>query len=260
MNRFEKAAEFGAMMGKAAANLVIDPAVGALLGAGVGGAGTALYDFIRGNNKNRLRRALIGAGVGGGLGGLVGGYSLYNDRRNKDFHNKRTDWGNKKINLKTPEINLKTPEINLKTPEPDAKPWHNTVVRFEKDTISDDPYGSKFWNLRRLENSTPELDEAIRGSIVNYFNVLEKTKDSMPSPSSYSFIKDPAERALAIKQDTDLVEKVRQAASDKRRVIDDGLSSMAPHASRNLRREGPAPDVTIDKYKDNYLNDINRDL
>ena len=250
MSRFEKAAEFGAMMGKAAANLVIDPAVGALLGAGVGGAGTALYDFIRGNNKNRLRRALIGAGVGGGLGGLVGGYSLYNDRRNKDFHNKRTDWGNKKINLKTPEI-------NLKTPEPDAKPWHNTVVRFEKDTISDGPYGSEFWNLRHLENSTP--DEAIRRAKANYSDVLEKTEDSMPSPSSYSFIKDPAERALAIKHQTDLIEKIRQAAFDKLDITLRGMDSVAPYASRNLRREGPAPDVTIDKYKDNYLNDIYRD-
>lgn len=63
MNRFEKAADFGKSMGTAA---------GALLGAGIGGGGTALYDWIRGNKQNRLRRALIGAGIGGGLGGLGG--------------------------------------------------------------------------------------------------------------------------------------------------------------------------------------------
>lgn len=78
MNRFEKAADFGKSMGTAA---------GALLGAGIGGGGTALYDWIRGNKQNRLRRALIGAGIGGGLGG-AGGFiaGAVNDNKREAFN------------------------------------------------------------------------------------------------------------------------------------------------------------------------------
>ena len=36
-----------------------------LAGAALGGGGTALYDLVRGNKKNRLIRALAGAGLGG---------------------------------------------------------------------------------------------------------------------------------------------------------------------------------------------------
>ena len=83
MNRFEKAAKFGEMMGKqavlgtalgVAASKGLAPLAGgaapALIGAGLGGGGTALYDLLvdNKNKKDRLKRALIGAG----LGGLVG--------------------------------------------------------------------------------------------------------------------------------------------------------------------------------------------
>jgi hypothetical protein len=70
MSRFEKAAEFGAMMGKVAA--VPSPGesrlIGGAYGALLGGLGTAGYDLLRGNKKNRLRRALMGAGLGGVAG------------------------------------------------------------------------------------------------------------------------------------------------------------------------------------------------
>jgi len=60
-----------AMMGKSASGLesyagLIAPVGGAILGGG----GTALYDYLKGNKENRLRRALTGAAAGtvGGLG------------------------------------------------------------------------------------------------------------------------------------------------------------------------------------------------
>ena len=74
-NRLEKAAAFGAMMGKRAVSL--SPTVlSSLAGAAVGGGGTAIYDWLKGTKENKLRRAMIGAGVGGltgaGLGHLAG--------------------------------------------------------------------------------------------------------------------------------------------------------------------------------------------
>lgn len=74
MNRFEKAAEFGAMMGKRAGDegLLGSASSGAGLGALVGGGGTALYDYLAGTKDNKLMRALTGAGVGGGLGASLG--------------------------------------------------------------------------------------------------------------------------------------------------------------------------------------------
>ena len=77
-----KAAEFGAMMGKVAFNIgdLPSPAIGALLGAGVGGGGTALYDLAVGN-KNKLRRALMGAGLGGAAGAASGaGYDYFKNK------------------------------------------------------------------------------------------------------------------------------------------------------------------------------------
>jgi len=82
MDRFEKAADFGKSMGTAA---------GALLGAGIGGGGTALYDWIRGNKQNRLRRALIGAGIGGGLGGAGGFIAGAVNDNNREAFNKEYD-------------------------------------------------------------------------------------------------------------------------------------------------------------------------
>ena len=74
MNRFEKAAAFGAMMGKRAGDegLLGSASSGAGLGALVGGGGTALYDYLAGTEDNKLMRALTGAGVGGGLGASLG--------------------------------------------------------------------------------------------------------------------------------------------------------------------------------------------
>jgi len=75
MNRLEKAAAFGAMMGKRAGALT-PMALSSLAGAAVGGGGTAIYDWLKGTKENKLRRAMIGAGVGGltgaGLGHLAG--------------------------------------------------------------------------------------------------------------------------------------------------------------------------------------------
>jgi hypothetical protein len=86
MNRFEKAAEFGARMGKQAglgsalgvglsrSGILNTPtAAGAGIGALVGGGGTALYDYLAGTEEGKLRRALTGAGVGGLVGALAGG-------------------------------------------------------------------------------------------------------------------------------------------------------------------------------------------
>ena len=84
-SNIEKAAEFGAMMGKKAglgtlAGVALsrilenlnNPARGAVLGAALGGGGTALYDAIVGNKEDKLKRALMGAGLGGGVGFLAG--------------------------------------------------------------------------------------------------------------------------------------------------------------------------------------------
>jgi hypothetical protein len=79
MNRLEKAAAFGAMMGKQAAFTVANPTerrlIGGAAGALVGGLGTAGYDWLRGTKENKLKRALMGAGLGGltgvGLGQLT---------------------------------------------------------------------------------------------------------------------------------------------------------------------------------------------
>jgi hypothetical protein len=86
MNRFEKAAAFGARMGKQAglgsalgvglsrSGILNSPtAAGAGIGALVGGGGTALYDYLAGTEEGKLRRALTGAGVGGLVGALAGG-------------------------------------------------------------------------------------------------------------------------------------------------------------------------------------------
>ena len=66
-----KSASFGAMMGKMASGLesyagLVAPVGGAILGGG----GTALYDYLKGNKENRLSRILKGtaAGTVGGVG------------------------------------------------------------------------------------------------------------------------------------------------------------------------------------------------
>ena len=62
-----KAASFGERMGKRAAGIP-SAAVAPLIGAAVGGLGTAAYDYVRGAKVNKLKRALIGAGLGGAAG------------------------------------------------------------------------------------------------------------------------------------------------------------------------------------------------
>ena len=72
MSGIKQASEFGARMGylavKQAEDGMLDKVKGTLIGAGLGGGGTALYDYIAGNEGNRLTRALLGAGVGGSAG------------------------------------------------------------------------------------------------------------------------------------------------------------------------------------------------
>jgi hypothetical protein len=71
MNRLQKAAAFGAMMGKRA--VALNPMVlSSLAGAAIGGGGTAIYDWLKGTKENKLRRAMIGAGVGGLTGAGLG--------------------------------------------------------------------------------------------------------------------------------------------------------------------------------------------
>jgi hypothetical protein len=76
MNRLQKAAEFGAMMGKQAAFTVANPTerrlIGGAAGALVGGLGTAGYDWLMGTKEHKLRRALMGAGLGGLTGVGIG--------------------------------------------------------------------------------------------------------------------------------------------------------------------------------------------
>jgi len=75
MDRFESAARFGAIMGTLAVKQAgIEDYKGALIGAGLGGGGTALYDYLVGNEDNKLMRALGGAGVGA-LGGAAYDYA-----------------------------------------------------------------------------------------------------------------------------------------------------------------------------------------
>ena len=73
-NRLEKAAAFGAMMGKRA--VALNPMVlSSLAGAAIGGGGTAIYDWLKGTKENKLRRAMIGAGVGGLAGAGLGHFA-----------------------------------------------------------------------------------------------------------------------------------------------------------------------------------------
>lgn len=75
MDRFENAARFGAIMGTLAVKKAgIGDYAGTLVGAGLGGGGTALYDYLMGNEDNRLIRALGGAGAGA-LGGAAYDYA-----------------------------------------------------------------------------------------------------------------------------------------------------------------------------------------
>ena len=81
MNKFIKAELLGAALGKQAALGLSESQMEALysalnrvprsavVGSLLGGSGTALYDILAGTKKNRLRRALLGAGLGG-AGGL----------------------------------------------------------------------------------------------------------------------------------------------------------------------------------------------
>ena len=77
MNRFEKAAEFGAVMGKAAVSPTV---LSSLAGAAVGGGGTAIYDWLKGTKKNRLRRALMGTALGGVTGAGLGQVASFMNR------------------------------------------------------------------------------------------------------------------------------------------------------------------------------------
>lgn len=98
MINLEKAAEFGARMGKQAglgsavgvglsrSGILNTPtAAGAGIGALVGGGGTALYDYLAGTEEGKLRRALTGAGVGGFAGALLGGAAHKEDEAKKDW-------------------------------------------------------------------------------------------------------------------------------------------------------------------------------
>lgn len=74
MDRFVKAAEFGALMGFAAIKTA-GGLKGGLIGAGLGAGGSALYDYLRGAEDGKLMRALLGAGVGGTGGAVLGSLS-----------------------------------------------------------------------------------------------------------------------------------------------------------------------------------------
>jgi len=77
MNRLEKAAAFGAMMGKAALwpssdSLDDRHLIGGLYGALIGGLGTIGYDLRKGTKKDRVLRAIAGSGLGMATGAGVG--------------------------------------------------------------------------------------------------------------------------------------------------------------------------------------------
>lgn len=92
MGRFSKSIAFGTRMGilavKAASHqkqaVGVDfnnPLHQGLLGAAIGGGGTALYDLAAGTKDNKLQRALLGAGIGG-----AGGVGLGAIKRMADDH------------------------------------------------------------------------------------------------------------------------------------------------------------------------------
>ena len=127
MNRLEKAAAFGAMMGKRAA--ITTPTesrlIGGAAGAIAGGLGTAGYDWLSGTKKNKLRRALMGAGLGGLTGvGLGQVASLINNKAPeprpleeqglKDKLEQLTGLDPDIGPLSTPDINA--PQFNVNTP------------------------------------------------------------------------------------------------------------------------------------------------
>jgi len=84
MNRLEKAAAFGAMMGKRAVALT-PMALSSLAGAAIGGGGTAIYDWLKGTKENKLRRAMIGAGVGGLTGAGLGQAASFMNKEPDDL-------------------------------------------------------------------------------------------------------------------------------------------------------------------------------
>lgn len=102
MDRFSKAAEFGAIMGflavKSASHQkqsfdINNPLHQGLLGAAVGGGGTALYDLLAGNNEDRLTRALLGAGIGGAGGVGLGALKQFAD----DYASEHVNANNQKV-------------------------------------------------------------------------------------------------------------------------------------------------------------------
>lgn len=114
MNRLQKAAEFGAMMGKQAAFTVATPTesrlIGGAAGAIAGGLGTAGYDWLRGTKENKLKRALMGAGLGGLTGVGLGQIASLINNNNKPPQ--PTDLDPDRVF--TPDINA--PHLNVNTP------------------------------------------------------------------------------------------------------------------------------------------------
>lgn len=108
MSRFSPSISFGTRMGilavKAAAHQkqavgvdLNNPLHQGLLGAAIGGGGTALYDLMAGTKKNRLLRMLTGAGLGGaggvGLGAIKRLADDYASVRVKEERDKARDAG-----------------------------------------------------------------------------------------------------------------------------------------------------------------------
>lgn len=146
-----KAASFGEMMGKKAAGIP-SAAVAPLIGAAVGGLGTAAYDYVRGAKVNKLKRALIGAGLGGAAGA---GFNY--------LSNSKGERGPKTL---APEP-TREPAVEAESPvkvEPPVK------VKVRKEDV---PVDLNERALGRLDRERAEIVDKINQSF-RYENPLEK--------------------------------------------------------------------------------------
>ena len=188
MNRFEKAAAFGAMMGKRAgdAGLLGSASSGAGLGALVGGGGTALYDYLAGTEDNKLMRALTGAGVGGGLGASLG----FMNGRSDALVDGLKSVANSKDTVKPPlPAAVATPlPAAVATPLPEVVPGAGGEANtppIPRGMQPVPPAGSLLEQLKKAITPTGNSDDFINK---HFPGVLNTIRDSLRADPRYSHL------------------------------------------------------------------------